>query len=82
MSAESTEVQKDSVEEVFEEIKDRIAAPILLLIALGGHTVFFGIAIGLEDNKDELITMIIACLVHKWAAAMALVSHIYIYIYI
>ena len=76
------EVQNNVEEEDRKTIKrDRVTAPLLLLLALGAHTVFFGIAIGLEGNVKHLLTMIFACVAHKWAAAMALV-YIYIYIYI
>jgi zinc transporter 1/2/3 len=45
---------------------------ILLLIALSFHSVFEGLSIGLSEDKDQLISMFIAVLVHKAVMAFSL----------
>ena len=46
--------------------------PYLLLIALSVHSVFEGIAIGLEEGLWPTGNIILAICIHKWAAAMAI----------
>jgi len=45
---------------------------IMLLLALSFHSVFEGIAIGLQDNSGQLISIFIAVIVHKAVMAFSL----------
>ena len=45
---------------------------ILLLIALSFHSVFEGLAIGLQENSGELLSIFIAVIVHKAVMAFSL----------
>eukprot|EP00092_Neocalanus_flemingeri_P035308 GFUD01038417.1.p1 GENE.GFUD01038417.1~~GFUD01038417.1.p1 ORF type:complete len:375 (-),score=91.03 GFUD01038417.1:237-1361(-) len=45
---------------------------IMLLVALSFHSVFEGIAIGLQDNSAQLISIFIAVIVHKAVMAFSL----------
>jgi len=45
---------------------------IMLLLALSFHSVFEGIAIGLQDNSAQLISIFIAVIVHKAVMAFSL----------
>ena len=47
-------------------------SPYLLLAALSVHSLFEGIAIGLEEEVDHTLNLIFAILVHKVVAAVAL----------
>ena len=42
------------------------------MIALSFHALFEGIAIGLEENKPQFITLALAISLHKWAEAITL----------
>ena len=46
--------------------------PFVLMIALSMHSLFEGIALGLEKNVSNVINILIAISLHKWAASMSL----------
>lgn len=46
--------------------------PFILMIALSVHSVFEGIAVGLQDDVADIWSFLIAIGTHKWAAAMSL----------
>ena len=46
--------------------------PFVLMIALSMHSVFEGIALGLEKKLPNVINIVIAITLHKWAASMSL----------
>ena len=47
---------------------------IILLIALGSHAIFEGIALGLMQTYMTVLNIMLASAAHKWAAALALVN--------
>jgi zinc transporter 1/2/3 len=44
----------------------------LPLIALSTHSIFEGIAVGLQDDPTDIWSFFVAIGLHKWAAAMSL----------
>ena len=46
--------------------------PIIVLCAIGFHGLFAGISIGIGENLNDTLIIIIAILAHKWAAALSL----------
>ncbi|CAI2370247.1 unnamed protein product [Moneuplotes crassus] len=46
--------------------------PYILMIALSVHSVFEGVAVGLEEDPADIWSFLIAIGTHKWAAAMSL----------
>lgn len=42
------------------------------MLALGVHSLFEGIALGLMSNKESLINLAISILIHKWAESMSI----------
>jgi zinc transporter 1/2/3 len=46
--------------------------PFILMIALSMHSIFEGIALGLEKSTSNTINILIAITLHKWAASMSL----------
>jgi len=46
--------------------------PFVLMIALGVHATFEGIAVGISDKMTDVETMMIAIFLHKGAAGMSL----------
>ena len=44
----------------------------MLLLALSFHSVFEGIAIGLQDNAGQFLSIVIAVMVHKTVIAFSL----------
>ena len=46
--------------------------PYVLMIALSVHSVFEGVAVGLQDDVADIWSFLIAIGTHKWAAAMSL----------
>lgn len=46
--------------------------PIVLMLALSTHAVFEGLAVGLENNKSNLWTLVLAISCHKWAEGLCL----------
>ena len=46
--------------------------PIVLVMALGLHSIFEGIALGLADELSETEVLVAAVMIHKWAAALSL----------
>merc|ERR1712212_637886 len=45
---------------------------VMLLLALSFHSVFEGIAIGLQDNSGQFFSIVIAVIVHKTVMAFSL----------
>lgn len=45
---------------------------VILVITLGLHTLFEGIAIGLVENSDLLLTLVLAVMLHELCCAIAL----------
>jgi zinc transporter 1/2/3 len=45
---------------------------IVVLFALGIHGFMANLSVGIEDNKDSLITLIIAIALHKWSEGLAI----------
>lgn len=52
--------------------KSSILSVIVTLFALGIHAFMANLAVGIEDNKDTLITLIITIALHKWSEGLAL----------
>ena len=46
--------------------------PFILLFALGFHGIFEGLAIGIGDNKKDILFLLLAVAAHKWAASLSL----------
>lgn len=46
--------------------------PFILMIALSVHSIFEGLALGLQTNEGSVINIVIAILVHKGAASSSL----------
>jgi zinc transporter 1/2/3 len=46
--------------------------PFVLLIGLGAHAVFEGLALGLRDKMQDVEIMCLAIILHKGAAGMSL----------
>ena len=46
--------------------------PFVLLFALGFHGIFEGLALGIEDRKNEILFLLLAISAHKWAASLSL----------
>ena len=46
--------------------------PLILLFALGFHGIFEGLAIGIGDNKKDILFLLLAVAAHKWAASLSL----------
>mmetsp|Transcript_39164 Transcript_39164/g.28298 ORF Transcript_39164/g.28298 Transcript_39164/m.28298 type:complete len:86 (+) Transcript_39164:869-1126(+) len=46
--------------------------PYILMIALSVHSIFEGLALGLEKNRSNVINIIIAICIHKAAAGSSL----------
>ena len=46
--------------------------PIIVLCAIGFHGLFAGISIGIGEELNDTLIIIIAILAHKWAAALSL----------
>eukprot|EP00455_Lapot_gusevi_P024296 TRINITY_DN2522_c0_g1_i2.p1 TRINITY_DN2522_c0_g1~~TRINITY_DN2522_c0_g1_i2.p1 ORF type:complete len:140 (-),score=2.85 TRINITY_DN2522_c0_g1_i2:33-452(-) len=44
------------------------------MIALSMHSVFEGIALGVQNSESHILTLFIAVTVHKWAESVALVT--------
>jgi zinc transporter 1/2/3 len=52
--------------------KDDSLSAYLLLFALSVHSIFEGIAIGVQNDVDSSIRLMIAIIIHKLVAAVAL----------
>jgi zinc transporter ZupT len=52
--------------------KTSIFSIIVILIALGIHAFLANLTVGIEDNKDTLITLIVGIAIHKWAEGLAI----------
>ena len=48
------------------------ATAIMLVLALGAHSLFEGIALGLQDSTESAGKLAAGILIHKWAAAVSL----------
>ena len=46
--------------------------PLVLMTALSVHSLFEGIATGMASDTGDLVSLIVAIVLHKWAAAMSL----------
>ena len=46
--------------------------PFILLFALGFHGIFEGLALGIENRKNEIFFLLLAISAHKWAASLTL----------
>lgn len=46
--------------------------PFVLMIALSVHSIFEGLALGLQKDMNNVISMLVAILVHKGAASSSL----------
>ena len=68
----------DEVKNETLEIKNKrsgfkgLLEPIIVLCAIGFHGLFAGISIGIGENLNDTLIIIIAILAHKWAAALSL----------
>lgn len=57
-----------------EEVnKDKTITSYLLILALSIHAAFEGIALGLQDKKQDLFYMLLAIAFHKWVEALSIV---------
>lgn len=62
------EEEKSEVVENKKSLKD-LGKPILVVINIGIHSGIVGITMGLSEEKDFVINLMVAVLVHKWADA-------------
>jgi len=46
--------------------------PFILMIALSVHSIFEGLALGLQPDMASLVNMVIAIVIHKGAASCSL----------
>lgn len=46
--------------------------PYVLMLALSVHSIFEGLAVGINDNESEVLNMAIAIVIHKGAASCSL----------
>ena len=53
--------------------KDKTITSYLLILALSIHAAFEGIALGLQDKKQDLFYMLLAIAFHKWVEALSIV---------
>lgn len=44
----------------------------LIILALSIHALFEGLALGLQDNSNELFYMLLAIVLHKWVEALSI----------
>ena len=49
-----------------------IVIPLSIICSLSVHSIFEGIATGLASDVSDCLTLVIAIVAHKWAAAMSL----------
>ena len=66
-----------TLEEMYEKknrysIFQNLFTPFVLLFALGFHGIFEGLALGIEDRKNEILFLLLAISAHKWAASLSL----------
>ena len=66
-----------TLEEMYEKknrysIFQSLFTPFVLLFALGFHGIFEGLALGIEDRKNEILFLLLAISAHKWAASLSL----------
>lgn len=67
------EVKNETLENKNEKVGFKgLLEPIIVLCAIGFHGLFAGISIGIGDNLNDTLIIIIAILAHKWAAALSL----------
>jgi len=73
MMGQRREFMQDNIE-IVDNSKGRgwDLTPYILMIALSVHSVFEGIAVGLQDDPADIWSFLIAIGTHKWAAAMSL----------
>lgn len=45
----------------------------MIVIAMSLHSIFEGLALGLEEVEDDLIGLFLAIVLHKWAMSLSLV---------
>ena len=50
----------------------KLLTPIILMVALGVHSIFEGIALGLMQSYSSSLSLGLAILIHKWAEAMSI----------
>ena len=70
--SDGIEIQEPKKEVKYDKMKLFNLSSITLMIGLSAHSVFEGIVVGLEDELKDLWSVIIAIILHKWAAAMSL----------
>lgn len=57
--------------------KEKGVTSYFLLIALSIHAIFEGMALGLQENANQIIYMFLAIAFHKWVEALSLgIKHI------
>jgi zinc transporter ZupT len=75
------QINDDIKNEVLEGEKEKekekagfkgLLEPIIVLCAIGFHGLFAGISIGIGEELNDTLIIIIAILAHKWAAALSL----------
>lgn len=74
-SRKSTDDENEKDKEEEEEHKPTCLenmTPFVLMIGLGAHAVFEGIALGLGKSMENVLAMVLAIGLHKGAASMSL----------
>ena len=60
--------EKNNSSDLFKNI----FTPLILLFALGFHGIFEGLALGIEEKRNDVLFLLLAISAHKWAASLSL----------
>jgi len=69
----TNDIKNDHLIPKEEGNKDKTITSYLLILALSIHAAFEGIALGLQDRKEDLFYMLLAISFHKWVEALSIV---------
>ena len=69
---ESNEEHKEDDHEHAHEHKSSGITPYILLLALGFHGFFEGMALGIQSEINNTLSLFLAIVAHKWAASLTL----------
>ena len=61
-------------EHIADHMHGSLVASVILLLPLSVHSIFDGLAIGVNSKNTEVISITTAVLAHKWFAGYALAS--------
>ena len=66
------ETQEDEHDHEHHEHKSSGITPYILLLALGFHGFFEGMALGIQSDMQNTLSLFLAIAAHKWAASLTL----------